>query len=45
MSAVSSMRPAELAVIGINIDKDVFHIIGFDPAGTIFYGARSSDRH
>ena len=35
MSKASSTRPAELAVIGIDIGKDVFHIIGFDPAGTI----------
>jgi transposase len=35
MSHASRLNPTELSVIGIDIGKDVFHIIGFDPSGTI----------
>ena len=35
MSRASRLNPTELSVIGIDIGKDVFHIIGFDPSGTI----------
>ena len=35
MSCASRSNPTELSVIGIDIGKDVFHIIGFDPSGTI----------
>lgn len=35
MSRASRLNPTELSVVGIDIGKDVFHIIGFDPSGTI----------
>jgi len=35
MSRASRLNPTELSVIGIDIGKDVFHIIGFDPSGAI----------
>ncbi|MGI9522468.1 MAG: IS110 family transposase, partial [Hyphomicrobiaceae bacterium] len=35
MSRASSVNPAELSVVGIDIGKDVFHMVGFDSAGTI----------
>ena len=35
MASSSHKTPANLAVIGIDIGKDVFHIVGFDPDGKI----------
>lgn len=35
MSRASRLNPTELSVVGIDIGKDVFHIIGFDPSGAI----------
>jgi hypothetical protein len=34
-----------LASIGIDIGKEVFHIVGFSADGTIAFVARSSDLH
>ncbi len=35
MSRASLPNPTELSAIGIDIGKDVFHIIAFDPSGAI----------
>ena len=35
MSRTTKQLPSELAVIGIDIGKDVLHIVGFDRGGTI----------
>ncbi len=35
MSATSKQAPSELSSIGVDIGKDVFHIVGFDPDGRI----------
>ena len=35
MSRASSVNPAELSIVGIDIGKDFFHLVGFDTAGTI----------
>ena len=35
MSSTSKRSPSELRVIGVDIGKDIFHIIGFDRAGEI----------
>ena len=35
MSRASRLNPAELSVVGIDIGKDVFHIIAFHPSGAI----------
>jgi hypothetical protein len=35
MSRASQSAPAALSVIGVDIGKDVFHIVGFDDAGHI----------
>jgi transposase len=35
MSRASQSAPAVLSVIGVDIGKDVFHIVGFDDAGHI----------
>ena len=35
MSRASSVNPAALSIVCIDIGKDVFHMIGFDSAGTI----------
>lgn len=35
MTRTSRTSTSELTVIGIDIGKDVFHIVGFDPAGKI----------
>ena len=33
--ATKSMPPSEISVIGIDIGKDVFHLVGFDADGKI----------
>ncbi len=35
MTRSSNKSPTELAVVGIDIGKDVFHLVGFDPNGKI----------
>ena len=35
MASRSSKIPAELSVVGIDIGKDVFHLVGFDADGKI----------
>ena len=35
MPKSSSKTPTELSVVGVDIGKDVFHIVGFDPNGKI----------
>jgi len=35
MSATFKQIPSELSVVGIDIGKDVFHLVGFDPDGEI----------
>ena len=35
MTRSSSRTPTELTVVGIDIGKDVFHLVGFDPIGKI----------
>lgn len=35
MASHSSKIPAELSVVGIDIGKAVFHIVGFDQGGKV----------
>jgi transposase len=35
MARASHPNPAQLSVVGVDIGKDVFHIVGFDPDGAI----------
>ena len=35
MTKLSRTAPEVLSVIGIDIGKDVFHLVGFDPGGTV----------
>ena len=45
MATTSKQTLPALASVGIDIGKDVFHIVGFDPDGKSFCVGRSNAWH
>jgi hypothetical protein len=45
MANTSRTEPEAFSSIGVDIGKEVFHLVGFDSNGKLFFAARSSVWH
>ncbi len=42
MATASKQKPFALASVGIDIGKDIFHLVGFNSVGKMFFAGKSS---